>query len=149
MNKDRIYMNIAHEISKLSHCVSHKVGVILVKDGRILSTGINGTPKKFKNCDQVFDENDFDRNEHHRFSENYEIHAETNAIAFAAENGISIKDSIMYSTLHPCNGCLKMICNSGIKKIYYDEEYDLFNEDKNIKEMLNSCGIELKQLQSE
>lgn len=142
-------MNIAHEISKLSHCVSHKVGVILVKDGRILSTGINGTPKKFKNCDQVFDENDFDRNEHHRFSENYEIHAETNAIAFAAENGISIKDSIMYSTLHPCNGCLKMICNSGIKKIYYDEEYDLFNEDKNIKEMISSCGIELKRLQSE
>ena len=142
-------MNIAHEIAKLSHCVSHKVGVVLVKDGRILSTGINGTPKKFKNCDEVFDEQNFDRDKHHQFSENFEIHAETNAIAFAAENGISIKDSIMYSTLHPCNGCLKMICNSGIKKIFYDEEYDLFNRDENIESMLKECNIELKQLHSE
>lgn len=139
-------MNIAHEIAELSHCVSHKVGVILVKDGRILSTGINGTPKKFKNCDQVFDKKNFNRDDHHKFSENYEIHAETNAIAFAAENGISIKDSIMYSTLHPCNNCLKMICNSGIKKIFYDEEYDLFNEDETMKEMLKECKVELKKL---
>jgi dCMP deaminase len=146
MDKDRIYMNIAHEIAKLSHCVSHKVGVILVKDGRILSTGINGTPKKFCNCDQVFNETDFDRMKHHKFSEDFEVHAEINAIIFAAENGISIKDSVMYSTLHPCNNCLKMICNSGIKKIYYDEEYDLFNKNENVDEMLKTCGIKLKKL---
>ena len=97
----------------------------------------------------MFDENDFNRNEHHKFSENFEIHAETNAIIFAAENGISIKDSIMYSTLHPCNNCLKMICNSGIKKIIYDDEYDLFNEDERMKEMLKDCNIELKRLSSE
>ena len=33
MDKNIIYMNIAKEVAKLSHCVSHKVGVILVKDG--------------------------------------------------------------------------------------------------------------------
>ena len=146
MDKDRIYMNIAHEIARLSHCVSHKVGAILVKDGRILSTGINGTPKKFTNCDQVFCGCGFSREDHHTFSENYEIHAETNAILFAAENGISIKGAVMYSTLHPCNGCLKMICNSGIRKVLYDREYELFREDEDMAEMLKACWVELMRL---
>ncbi len=146
MDKNIIYMNIAKEVAKLSHCVSHKVGVILVKDGRILSTGINGTPKGFKNCDSIFEEKRFDRVKHHEFSENYEIHAETNAILFAAENGISIKDSTMYSTLHPCNNCLKMICNSGIKTIYYLDEYDLFKRDQFANDMLDMCGITIKKL---
>ena len=105
MDKDRIYMNIAHEIARLSHCVSHKVGAILVKDGRILSTGINGTPKKFMNCDQVFCGCGFSREDHHTFSENYEIHAETNAILFAAENGISIKGAPVIQ--HSAKRCRK------------------------------------------
>lgn len=142
----KTFLNIAKEISNLSHCVSHKVGVVLVKDGRILSTGINGTPAGFKNCDEVFDEKDFSREEHHRFSENYEIHAETNAILFAAQNDISIKGATLYSTLHPCNHCLKMICNSGIKEIYYSDEYDLFDYDADIKNMLTMCGVHLHHI---
>lgn len=140
-------MRIAYDIAKLSHCVSHQVGVILVKDGRILSTGINGTPKGCRNCDDIFDEDSFNRDEHHKFSENYEIHAETNAIIFAAENGISIKGAEMFSTLHPCNHCLKMICNSGIKKIYYCEEYDLLNDDPMMKDLLGQCGVEIERIE--
>lgn len=146
LKKHRIFLNIAKEFSKLSHCVSHKVGVILVKNNRILSSGINGTPEKFKNCDEVFNENNFNRSEHHKFSEKYEIHAETNAILFAARNDISIEGAVMYSTLHPCNHCIKMICNSGIKDIYYSEDYDLFEYDGDIKKMMDSCGVKLHKI---
>ena len=142
----KVFLKIAEDLSELSHCVSHKVGVIIVKDNRILSTGLNGTPTGFVNCDETFDEEDFDREEHHKFSEMFEIHAETNAILFAAKNGISIEGAILYSTLHPCYNCLKMICNSGIKEIYYKDDYDLFVHDHKIDELLKKSGIKLHKI---
>ena len=146
LSKHKVFLNIAKEIASLSHCVSHKVGVVLVKNGRILSTGINGTPSGFKNCDEVFELNNFNRNAHHDFSEKFEIHAETNAILFAAKNGISIEGASLYSTLHPCNNCLKMICNSGIKNVFYAEEYDLFNTDNYTGKMLKECNINIARI---
>ena len=47
MNTHSIFLDVAETISQMSHCVSHKVGAILVKDKRIISTGYNGTPKGF------------------------------------------------------------------------------------------------------
>lgn len=150
-NKHKIFLDVAEKLSEMSHCISHKVGCILVKDGRIISTGYNGTPASTINCDDYFsnrisDKNnltDTEREEHHAFSEKFEIHAELNAILCAAKNGISIDGSILYSTLHPCYNCLKMICNSGIKTIIYRYEYDKFSLTSEIKEMIERCGIEL------
>ena len=45
--KDQIYINIAKEFAKFSKCVSYQVGAILVKNGRIISTGYNGSPSGF------------------------------------------------------------------------------------------------------
>ena len=39
-----------------------------------------------------------------------------------------------------------MICNSGIRKVLYDREYDLFREDKDMAEMLKACEVELMRL---
>jgi dCMP deaminase len=150
-NKHKIFLDVAEKLSEMSHCISHKVGCILVKDGRIISTGYNGTPASTINCDDYFsnrisDKNnltDMEREEHHAFSEKFEIHAELNAILCAAKNGISIDGSILYSTLHPCYNCLKMICNSGIKTIIYRYEYDKFSLTSEIKEMIERCGIQL------
>ena len=141
--KNQVFMKVAFDIAQLSHCVSKKVGAVIVKDGRILSTGINGTPAGYKNCEDIFNESNFQREKHHEFSETFEIHAETNAILFAARNGINISESSIYITLHPCKNCLKMLINAGIKKIYYNEEYDLFNDCSDIKDLLSQCGVEL------
>ena len=54
------YMNIALLTSSLSYCCRLKVGAIAVKDGRIISTGYNGTPSGWDNfCED--DINIFDR----------------------------------------------------------------------------------------
>jgi dCMP deaminase len=152
-SKHSIFLDIAEKISEMSHCISHKVGCILVKDGRIISTGYNGTPAGFKNCDDHFDVlgisqmkylDDKTRKIHHDFSEKFEIHAEINAILCAARNGISIEGSILYTSLHPCYNCLKMICNSGIKTIIYRYEYDKFETNKDIEKMLKDCGVSIK-----
>jgi dCMP deaminase len=147
MNKHKIFLDIAENISKMSHCISYKVGCILVKEGRIISTGYNGTAKGFPNCDDINSNLNInmpeDRNIHHNFSNMFEIHAEINAILCAAKNGISIKDSILYCTLQPCYDCLKMICNSGIKTIIYRNKYDKFNMSTEIEKMLKLCNVQL------
>ncbi len=121
---DQIFLNISKEISKKSKCVSFQVGCVIVKDGRLLSSGYNGTPKGYDNCHDHFTKGEFDRTEHSKWSDENEIHAEMNSLIFAAREGITIKDSIMYCTLQPCNNCLKNIIASGIKRIVYAEKYD-------------------------
>jgi dCMP deaminase len=122
--KKEFFRDVLISLSKQSKCVSKKVGVLIVKDDRIISTGYNGTLAGVKNCDEVFDANDFDREQHHHWSIRNEIHAEQNAIAIAAKNGISLNNSICYSSLQPCNSCLMSLVQSGVKEIVYLQEYD-------------------------
>lgn len=126
------FMNTAIELSKQSNCVSKQVGAVIVKNDRIISMGYNGTPKGFKNCDEVFDKNNFERHEHHTWSNIYEIHAEMNAILFSAKNGIEINGCSMYVTLKPCDQCLKNLIHSGISKIIYLDEYDMSCENNEL-----------------
>jgi dCMP deaminase len=121
--KDKVFLNIAKEIASFSKCVSFQVGSVIVRDGRILSTGYNGAPPKFKNCNEIFSK-PFDREKHHAWSDGNEIHAEINSIIFAAKEGIKINGSVMYCTLQPCNNCLKNIFASGITRIVFSEKYD-------------------------
>jgi len=121
-----VYMRIAREIANLSNCVSFKVGAVIVREGRIISTGFNGTPSGYKNCRQVFPvyNKETDRDKHHDFSNMYEIHAEANALVFAAKFGVSTEGATMFVTTQPCMQCSKLIANSGIKAVYYLEPYD-------------------------
>jgi len=119
--------------------VYKKVGCIIVSGGRILSTGYNGTPSKYTNCCDYWN-NEYTE-EHHDWSNKYEIHAEMNAIIWAARQEISIDGSTLYCTLEPCVQCTKNIAASGIKKIVYDTHYNS-KEDKEItNEMCHSLGI--------
>lgn len=145
----KTFINIAKNISELSSCVQYKVGAILVKDGRILSTGYNGTPPGFINCNEYFSSGKLSREEHAKFSEEAEIHGELNAILFAARNGISIEGSVLYVTLHPCKHCLKMICAAGIKEVYYAEEYDRYTNSKLVDEYCKMNGIIIQKIDME
>jgi len=53
-----------------------------VKNTRILSTGYNGTPSGYINCSEHFSGKYSE--DHYKWSDIYEIHAEMNAIFWAA-----------------------------------------------------------------
>ena len=147
MDRNTFFMITALNLGKLSKCVSKKVGAIIVKDNRIISMGYNGTPRGVKNCCEIFDANNFDREEHHNWSRNSEIHAEMNAIIFAAKNGISIDGATMYVSLEPCRDCIKNICQAGITKIYYNEEYDKNDGlSDTIKNFIKENSIKIEKL---
>ena len=143
MLSDRNFLNIAHEIASASKCVSKQVGAVIVKDGRILSTGYNGTPAGYTNCSEHW-RGEY-TSEHHEWSKTYEIHAEMNAIIWAARKGISIEDATIYVTLEPCSDCSKNIIASGIKRIVYDKAYEHTHSEV-ISKFIKDNGVTIEQL---
>jgi dCMP deaminase len=142
----KFFLDAVKLLAQESKCVSRKVGAIIVKEGRIISMGYNGTPVGYDNCCDIFDENGFDAEEHHAWSNVNEIHAEMNAILFAAKSGISIDCAEMYCTLHPCNHCLKNLVQSGIKTIYYLEEYPRTVKDVKLLSHVKNLGITIEKI---
>ena len=147
-NQHKIFIAIANEIAKFSKCQSKQVGCIVVKDGRIISSGCNGTPSGAVNCSKLFTSSRMHepeyREKHHAFSEAMECHAEENAILMAARYGNNIDKSTFYVSMKPCERCLKMIANLNVKFIYYDKIYDKCVEYKDyVKEMIRDLGIRL------
>lgn len=126
-------METAKNAAKLSFAQRSKVGAILVKDGRIISTGFNGQPMGFDNCCEYTDENGI------LVTKPTVIHAEANCIYFCAKNGIKTDGTTLYITLSPCKNCALAIIQAGIKKVYYDE---LYRDDSPLK-LLKSSGIDI------
>lgn len=146
MLNDKNFINIAFEIASASKCVSKQVGAVIVKDGRILSTGYNGTPAGYVNCCDYW--NGEYTKEHHEWSKTYEIHAEMNAIIWAARKGISIEGATIYVTLEPCSECSKNLIASGIKRIVYAKPYE-HNNSKIISKFLKDNGVKIEHLKTE
>lgn len=143
MLKDKIFLKIAHEIGQGSKCVSKKVGALIVKENRILSTGYNGTPSWYVNCEDHF--NWEYTKEHHDWSARFEIHSEMNAIIWAARQGISIEWGTMYVMYEPCLQCTKNIVAAGIKKIVYGNS-SIHVDSEYVREYLKDNNVEILQI---
>lgn len=70
------------------------------------------------------------------------VHAEANAVAQAARNGVSLNGATAYITLSPCWPCFKLLVNSGIHRFIYLEPYKL---DPRIVRATSVLGLELRQ----
>lgn len=123
MLNDRYFIDIALRTAQESKCISLKVGAVIVKDNRVIAQGYNGTPSGQVNCDEALKQGLFTRDKHHEWSLVNEIHAEMNALMFAAKYGISVDGCTMYVTHQPCDQCLKNTYQAGIKRIVYLHPY--------------------------
>lgn len=113
-NKD--LMAVASIIAACSKAERNKVGAVLVKDNRIISTGYNGTLEGLDNVCE--DENGNTKDS--------VAHAEENAIINAYKNGISdLSNCVLYVTLSPCANCCRLIYQAGIQIVYYKKRYRL------------------------
>lgn len=124
MNKpsfDDIYMDLAENLAKRSHCVRAQVGAVLTKDTRIVSLGYNGPPAGTHNCDEVWPDEGCPKDS--KGSCSLALHAEQNAILYASKNNVTIEGSTLYVTLSPCISCARVIFTTGIKKVYYLNSY--------------------------
>lgn len=116
-NQDFEYFrDILNALKAKGSCNRLKVSSVIVKDGYIISTGYNGSPRGCKHCgDSHLMEG------HHCVNT---IHGELNAIINAAKLGISIEGANMICTNKPCFRCMQALINSGIKRVYYFDDYN-------------------------
>ena len=145
---DCIYVSNAENMALLSHCVSQQVGCLIVKDGRTLSTGINGTSSGDVNCDSIFPYDEFNPQKHRAWADLNEIHAEMNAINFAAKKGIKLLGSTLYCSLQPCAECSKNIPAVGLKRIVFGRFYPRVTNFSEQVETLSKKGVIIEKLQS-
>jgi dCMP deaminase len=140
---DDYFMGIAKVVASRSNCVKRKVAAVIVKDKRIISTGYNGTPRGTRNCAEGGCPrcNSFTQSGK-SLEECVCSHGEENAIVQASYHGISIKDSIIYTTFSPCLLCTKMIINSGIKEVIYNVDYPMAETPM---KLLKEAGVKVRQ----
>ena len=136
-------MELANSLARKSHCVKMKVGAVLAKDTRIVSLGYNGPPAGTHNCDEEWPENGCERDR--KGSCSLALHAEENAILYAAKNKIDLADAVLYITLSPCLPCARTIFSTGIKKVFYlhsYSEYKGITHDEGVN-FLRKFGVEV------
>ncbi len=138
---NHIFMNLASDLAKRSHCIKAQVGAVLVKDTRIISIGYNGPPSGTHNCDEEWPEQGCPRDS--KGSCSLALHAEENAILFAVKNGAQLEGSTLYTTLSPCLSCARLIFSSGVKKVFYLHSYAEYKglaSDEGV-DFLNKFGV--------
>lgn len=158
------FMDTAYRFAELSTAVRAQVGAIIVKDRRIISIGYNGMPSGWDNCcedreymsidaggwlnpEEVEEGWPFEDENGFRYklkTKPQVLHAEANAIAKLAQSPESAKDAVLFCTHMPCIECAKLIHQSGIRTVYYGENYNAAKGSG--AEFLSSSGITLEWL---
>lgn len=144
-------ISIAFTVAQRSTCSRQNCGsVIATVDGVILSSGYNGTISGAEHCNHDCScggENSFPALHFESCSANPDnsctkaVHAEANAVFFAARKGVSTEGAVIYCTTAPCINCAKAIIQSGIKAVFFK---DLYRGTEGL-DLLQSAGIEVYQ----
>lgn len=133
-------MDWAKRVADCSHAVRLHVGAVIVKDDTVISYGYNGMPAGWdNNCeDEVFQQDGTSALK----TKPEVLHAESNAIAKLAKSSNSGLDADLFVTHMPCLDCAKLIYQSGIRSVYYNENY---RDDSGVK-FLEKSGVEVIQV---
>lgn len=126
-------MRTAHLFAERSTCNRGKVGAVLVANRRIIAHGYNGAPPGLPHCEEVGceeltlyehpDDNPADHWAKVELGCQRTVHAEANALAYAARHGIATEGAYLFCTYSPCRKCLELCASAGIAEIIYDKPY--------------------------
>lgn len=153
---DASLMAIAMVWEGRSTCSRNHVGAVIAKDGRHIGSGYNGAAAGLPHCEHV--EFTFSPNLFHgsppgiplgtRWVEDkgckIAIHAEANAIAYSARDGISLVGATIYTTLSPCYACSQLIIAAGLARVVYNRRY----RDTAGLDLLRVAGLKVDDIHS-
>ncbi len=112
--KDEYFLQLAHATAQRATCVRRKVGAVVVdQQGRVLSTGYNGSPQGYPHCAALC-------GEHPPAPCQWSVHAEINALLFAENRAV---DKTLYVTTAPCRACALAIANAGVARVVIAEPF--------------------------
>jgi dCMP deaminase len=132
---DDFFTKIVCATRERSPCERLKVGCLIIKDNRIVSTGYNGFLPGAPHTSIV-------RNNHEQAT----IHAEQNALCDCAKRGVSCNDATVYVTHYPCIICARLMLAAGIREIKYLHDY---KNDELVKKLADQINVKLIPLKSD
>lgn len=141
-------MQIVEMVGTRGTCDRGRIGCVITKDNRILSTGYVGSPSGIAHCDEI---------DHEMHTVTYEdghqsrhcirtTHAEQNAISQAARSGIALEGGTLYIKMTPCYTCAKMLITAGIKRVVCEKDYHAGTRSK---EIFAEAGVKYELLNNE
>jgi dCMP deaminase len=163
-----LYMDFAKRVAKMSYAKRLQVGAVIVKDDTVISYGYNGTPAGWdNNCENIefmpYDLKHIDPTEiwhqwpfegkfwingelvekRYRLKTKPEVlHAESNAISKLAKSANGGLGADIFITHAPCMDCAKLIYQSGIRRVFFNQNY---RDDSGI-EFLKKSNIEVNKI---
>lgn len=129
LSREATLLEMAWALAGRSTCNRLNVGALIARDSRVISTGYNGNVAGSAHCNHQ--ENDPPCTT--------AVHAEANALVFAARHGVGVHKADLFTTHMPCLSCAKLIINAGIWHVYFDREYRLTDG----VELLVNSGIQV------
>ncbi|KAK7058406.1 Deoxycytidine monophosphate (dCMP) deaminase [Paramarasmius palmivorus] len=139
---DTYFMTLASLASHRSNCMKRRVGAILVRDKRIVSTGYNGTPRHLKNCNEGGCPHCNGTSRAKDASlECLCLHAEENALLEAGRERVG-EGSVLYCNTCPCLKCTVKIIQTGVRSVVYNLAYKM---DDSSARLFEEAGVELRR----
>jgi len=134
------HMKVAETYAQLSSAKRLQVGAVIVKNDTIIGIGYNGMPSGWTNeCENV---ELYEDGGQLLTTKEEVIHAESNSLMKIAKSTNSSEDADMFVTHAPCIHCAKLIHQSGIRKVFYRNEY---RDDGGLK-FLEKCGVQIEKV---
>ena len=152
-------LTAAGVFARRSTCSRGQTGAVFALRGRVLSSGYNGAPSGMPHCDHSCDcdvatrkyagpprrPTDVPSSGHSPYCRSTQscttaVHAEANAVAFAARHGVALDDSTLYTTMTPCVPCAQLIINVGVVWVVALRWY----RERGGWELLDRRGIQLE-----
>jgi dCMP deaminase len=141
---DEYFLKIAEAVGLRADCCRGRLGTILVRDERIISTGYNAAPRGLPHCSEVgcmvTDHKDAEGNVRDACIRT--AHSDINAIIQAALHGISTAGTTLYGYYKPCFNCAKAIVQAGIVRVVVRKNYHESRTD----EIFKQAGIKMEIL---
>jgi len=131
ISRHEMMMRMAETVAMRGTCERLQVGAVIARDGRSISTGYNGNVANVAHCKHDDDT-----------PCSTAMHAEANAIAYAARNGVATSDAYLYTTHMPCFDCARLIINAGIRAVIYYIPY----RNQSGLDLLGAAGVETFRL---
>jgi dCMP deaminase len=147
---DYTLMGIAYLWEQRSSCSRNHVGAVIAMNGRHIGSGYNGAPSGMAHCEHITPT--LEHNPLAREVIDYAwpsttgckiaIHAEANALAYCARDGISVQGATLYTTLSPCYACSQLIIAAGLIRVVYGRPYRVMDGVL----LLESAGVMVEKM---
>lgn len=139
---DAYFMALASLAAQRSNCMKRRVGCVVVRDKRVVSTGYNGTPRGMRNCGEGgCGRCNAGQGSGHGLTTCLCIHAEENALLEAGRERVR-EGAVLYCDTCPCLTCSIKIVQVGISEVVYSQGYSMDGETAAV---FREGGVRLRQ----